>query len=505
MPAEPARPRSRSPVRQEDAFELDVLAFDRVRYNKVYGFMRRALVKLEADRRGRALNDVEQAFLDEALKDLRTVSAVDAYRSLSPDVYESNFSAFAWFRRYLLSRTRGGRVVLTKPWFNGVQALLTYQGSWGVLRMSGRKHLPLNDLAAEVDNHPDFQHLARLFERWWGERLHAYPGIQHWVWSFELCAASARESGDEVRVHAHVTWRSKPSEPVVIRQSLDLAFMGSLPVVSHASSKGRGGRAQNYQSFFYLQVPKIGAIRSVANIQPYSGYAVNTDWVYNWLAGRKITVETAKEVAFLACRNMKRHVEVLEAIHKEERHRALEEEVLRLRLLLRKESKPFRVIPAVTEWLNLYRFDQRRYPFLVLEGPSRMGKTAFAESLVEEGSCFNVDCSSATEPELRQFDSNRHRMLLFDEATPQLVIRSKRLFQSPSNWVRLGQSATNVNSYQVWAHKVPMVITSNTWSSEVARMPALDADWLRQNAIVIDVRAPLWLETTSAEPLARSQ
>ena len=52
---------------------------------------------------------------------------------------------------------------------------------------------------------------------------------------------------------------------------------------------------------------------------PYSWYAANTNWVYNWLAGRTATVEVAKDDAFPSYRKMKRHLEVLDAIHQEEK------------------------------------------------------------------------------------------------------------------------------------------------------------------------------------------
>ena len=85
---------------------LGISAFDRVCYNKVYGFRRRTFTNLRQDQRRHQLTAAEKVFVGEALKDLRSVRAMDAYRSLSPDVYEKCFFllVFAWFRRYILSR-----------------------------------------------------------------------------------------------------------------------------------------------------------------------------------------------------------------------------------------------------------------------------------------------------------------------------------------------------------------------------------------------------------------
>jgi len=132
---------------------LGISAFDRVCYNKVYGFMRRTFTNLRQDQRRHQLTAAEKVFVGEALKDLRSVRAMDAYRSLSPDVYEKCF-----FCQSLLgfgaTSCRGPMKMercSRRPWCCSASALVTYQGGWGVFRMPGRKHVQLGGLASEVD------------------------------------------------------------------------------------------------------------------------------------------------------------------------------------------------------------------------------------------------------------------------------------------------------------------------------------------------------------------
>ena len=48
-----------------------------------------------------------------------------------------------------------------------------------------------------------------------------------------------------------------------------------------------------------------------------------------------------------------------------------------------------------------------------------------------------MDCSSATEPGLRGFDRAKHRVVWFDEASPELVRRVKKIAQASMGEARL--------------------------------------------------------------------
>ena len=154
-------------------------------------------------------------------------------------------------------------------------------------------------------------------------------------------------------------------------------------------------------------------------------------------------------------------------------------------------------LPDVKEWLESFNKKKYRYKFLVLEGPSMVGKTAYAESLSPGGALFHCDCASAVEPDLREYSADRSDSILFDEASVDLVLRCKRLFQAPPIEVCLGMSATNCMAYKVNVYRKRLTIASNRWSLEVAAAKKCDADWISDNSVHIKVERPLWVQPPS--------
>ena len=119
-------------------------------------------------------------------------------------------------------------------------------------------------------------------------------------------------------------------------------------------------------------------------------------------------------------------------------------------------------------------------------------KWLFGDSYV----VLEVNCASCPEPDLREFRPLLHKGILFDEASAEMVLRQKKLFQCPPTEVRLGCSVTNCHAYDVFVSGVAMVIASNTWSEELNALEREeDVRWLNSNSIVCNVGSrPLWDE-----------
>ena len=62
--------------------------------------------------------------------------------------------------------------------------------------------------------------------------------------------------------------------------------------------------------------------------------------------------------------------------------------------------RPFRRLGVVESWVELHVKTRWRYPFLVLTGPSCMGKTQYALSLVGIGRALELNMACAVEPDL---------------------------------------------------------------------------------------------------------
>ena len=99
---------------------------------------------------------------------------------------------------------------------------------------------------------------------------------------------------------------------------------------------------------------------------------------------------------------------------------------------------PSNIYALVDAWLEQGRACRRRCRFLIIEGPSYVGKTQVVLNLFGPASCVDTNCSSTPEPDLRAFDSTKHRDILYVEAPCSLVLRNKKLLQAGATSVQLG-------------------------------------------------------------------
>ena len=85
-----------------------------------------------------------------------------------------------------------------------------------------------------------------------------------------------------------------------------------------------------------------------------------------------------------------------------------------------------------------------------------------------------------------------------DEASPSLVVRNKRLFQAPAEWVQLGLSATNMYSYRQWVHRVKIVVCCNDWIAGLLLLSPSEREWIYENRRYHYAGDYLWVPRTAA-------
>ena len=154
--------------------------------------------------------------------------------------------------------------------------------------------------------------------------------------------------------------------------------------------------------------------------------------------------------------------------------------------------KPSKEMVRVTEWVRMFqgRYGQStRFPFLVLTGESRMGKTRYAVNLFGSTRTLVVSCQGVSAPDLRKFSRAEHKAIVMGEADYKLVIGKKALFQASLEQVALGQSTCNGYAYQVWLYAVPLIVSCNEWMQGAE---AHERAWLDKNSVVVNVTEPLW-------------
>lgn len=195
------------------------------------------------------------------------------------------------------------------------------------------------------------------------------------------------------------------------------------------------------------------------------------------------------------CEQAQVHQGAKQAYDEEMEKLAVKEGVAEAERLLGGTLKEQKQYPKVQAFLNQFKKPRHRYKFLVLAGPSRVGKTAFARSLCGPGmETSEVNCGSGAEPVLKAYRFRRHEVILFDEIEAEQVAAQRKLFQAQASPVQMACSATNCFSYEVFVWRKKLVLASNNWHSSLQMLSAADRAWVQANSIVLDVHEPMWFE-----------
>ena len=243
---------------------------------------------------------------------------------------------------------------------------------------------------------------------------------------------------------------------------------------------------------YYLQCPKFGKIFSCGSVQPFHDYLVAGEWIFNLVQAGKMDLAAARSEIIKTAKNLPRLLSNLDKLEQVRKESKLREEISRIEAQLEVQAKPFKSIPAVDSWKAEHSMIKSRYRFLVLSGPSGLGKTQFAKSLVGKGRALELNMAAAPEPNMKEYDHEQHDLILFDECSAEKVLLQKKLFQAPLSSIALGQSTTGCFAYDVWVYRKLLVVASNLWLAELAMLRKADHDWLVVNSVVIDVQEPLW-------------
>ena len=73
-----------------------------------------------------------------------------------------------------------------------------------------------------------------------------------------------------------------------------------------------------------------------------------------------------------------------------------------------------------------------------------------------------------------------------------LVVDNKKLLQAHIDGAKLGQSATQLYTYEVMLWRTPIILTTNKW--DYSTLPPEDVEWIESNCMAVAVDEPVWLE-----------
>jgi hypothetical protein len=254
----------------------------------------------------------------------------------------------------------------------------------------------------------------------------------------------------------------------------------------------RDTRAASFQGMLYTSRLKLGSVFVHATREPFTGYLVQPSWLMNLLQGQKISFDVCKESVLLSCQNVGRYLKDLEHVEQHFRQKEIEQEIVRVQRVLAGRRRPFCSLEQVQVWQNQYSDDNFRFRFLVLEGPSRFGKTQFARSIVPEENILELSCSGGVPIDLKSFQRHKHKLILFDEIEAPQVLALRKAFQAGPSPVQMGQSQTGMYTYSVFLYRVMFVLCSNTWTESLSKLKQGDAAWIEANQIHVEVDRQLF-------------
>lgn len=314
-----------------------------------------------------------------------------------------------------------------------------------------------------------------------------------WAIAAEICTQTLQQEGRAV-FHLHLLLRHVDSQ-IWLPGPEAMQFEGCRPNVTAAPNLGgqRGASSRTWAGYFYCTVPKIGQVFVHANKTPFRDFPVQGQWVMSLLQAGKIEASVARELVYKVAHGVSRLLADLDII--ERRREECRVTVARSSAVagLAARLRTFRVIPEVEKWDKQYEELRERYNFLVLEGPSKTGKTAYGRSKCPPGmQVLEINCASGAEPDLRSYLYGRDGLVLCDEIEAPAVAKQRKLFQAGTAFVQLGTSPTNIHVYTVFVHRVRIVCASNNWTASLAKLSKDDKSWIEENSVHVRCDSPLW-------------
>lgn len=303
--------------------------------------------------------------------------------------------------------------------------------------------------------------------------LRPWQDVQEWT----LC----HEKGGQMHSHLYIVNR-KGDYDVSIKDWIvqDL----QQPDCSPCKAKGSSARRSRDRGHFYVFCEyKTTHLWSGGNYRPCKDYAVDLTWVKTlWQQGKvddAVCCAAAYRVLTSAFESsVKRCMAQSQKITRREYHE-------RRDVVLRAQRLPFRTYPTVEDWKAQYYFEQPRYKFLWLVGPTQMGKSSFARSLVSEPFIHVAGVSWAS------YNAAVHTGIIFDDCfdmTPY-ILKYKALFQC-SGVASTNTSATNCYALDVDTAGKMMIVCSNSPS---------DDEWIVSNSFQVVIDQPVWVEQHAIE------
>ena len=390
-----------------------------------------------------------------------------------------------------------------KPELRRCAAMGTWNGTWlendpEYTRFLSTASSNLDIEVEEMLNLMCVKGLISRFEAFLVERC-TKLGYNKWSFVFEM----SLKSDDVGRLHIHAYWHTtKDSETKPFIGTIAAwSFEGSKPSLKPNSTSGKYYQQAVDRGHYYCQCLKIGRLFGQTNYPKYDEFLVQQKWVIQLWQRRKLSHSGAKKEVIGARGHTASYLREIDLIEQLELKIEIEREKAIIDAMLARAFKPSRFIEEVDLWLLQYSRDgpfsiwgvESRFKFLVLTGPSSLGKTQFAKKLFGEKRTLTVGCQNVKAPFLKDFNRKEHKAIIFDEVSSNCIHDNKAIFQANNDVVLLGQTPSAEYIYRVFLYGVAMVCCCNDWMEGIDRGSAAE-EWLLTNSIVYDCTKKMWVD-----------
>ena len=109
-----------------------------------------------------------------------------------------------------------------------------------------------------------------------------------------------------------------------------------------------------------------------------------------------------------------------------------------------------------------------------------------ARSLFGDEKTLVVGVQHAEHPDLRGYRRQKHTAVLMDEVqSPSFIVNNKKVLQAHVDGAILGQSATQLYTYEVFLWRTPIIISTDNWCLD--DLTDEEREWVGANCVVVHV------------------
>ena len=327
--------------------------------------------------------------------------------------------------------------------------------------------------------------------------------VKYWCATLET---NVRGNGG-FHAHVMVQFKSRPDMSIHAFRFGDLRPRADTTDALGEAWGGRKAQKSMDRAFFYVWADKIGTARTAegticvdGNYVPAwspgpSAYTVEARWIDALWRAHKLTHERYGQYVARCRQGVIPRKRNLDAVVEAEAAEAADKDMLARIDRIRNNPDiytPFPEHPQAAEWLKQFRRDALRYSVLVVLGPSRAGKTEWAQSLFKNPLKLNIGSLTHFPDGMRAFDRATHDALVLDDVRDlQFLVDHQDKLQGKYNArVEFASTPGGQCSYSKDLFAVPIVVTCNYTTKNLQYLEGNDYWGNRGNREVVFYAPP---------------